>query len=121
MSEKPIPKAEREQTHWYECKVWKMMKQSGASLNNQWGLDRALELRWCTAPSGKSHLCSWNDREHEVVRKYEADRKAGKAHGNAYDTPDSFFKHLKHDCDKEGCKPYKIDTDEYGNESRYFK
>jgi len=117
----PIPRREREQTHWYESKVWKQFKTTGASLNNQWGLDRMMELRWCRSGKGKNHLCTFTDREHAVVAKYEKRKLAGKEHGSSYKTADSFFYHLDHDCKKKKCKPYKTTTDEYGNKMSYYK
>lgn len=116
-----IPQKEREQTHWYECEVWRHFKTTGASLNSQWGLDRIMELRWCKSGLGKNHLCTWSDRSHKVVEEYEKRKKAGKEHGSGYDTSDSFFYHLDHDCKKKKCKPYKTDIDEYGNKTSYYK
>ena len=117
----PIPKTDREKSSWLDCEVWRHIKQSGASLNSEWGLQRALELRWCTNQEGKNHLCSFSDKEHKIFEDHEKRKLAGKEHGSTYDTTKSFFKHMKHDCDKLGCKPFKTTTDKYGNETRYFK
>ena len=116
-----IPQKERENTHWYDCEVWKHFKTTGASLNTKWGLDRIMELRWCKSGLGKNHLCTWSDRNHKVVEDYEKRRKAGKEHASTYDTTDSFFYHLDHDCKKKKCKPYKVTKDEQGNKTSYYK
>lgn len=116
-----IPQNQRENTHWYECEVWKHFKTTGASMNSKWGLDRIMELRWCKSGLGKNHLCTWSDRNHKVIADYEKRKLAGKEHGSTYDTTDSFFYHLNHNCKKKKCKPYKTTTDEYGNKTRYFK
>ncbi len=116
-----IPQKEREQTHWYDCEVWKHFKTTGASLNTKWGLDRIMELRWCKSGLGNNHLCTWSDRSHKVVEEYEKRKKAGKEHGSGHETADSFFYHLDHDCKKKKCKPYKTTTDEYGNKTEWFK
>ncbi len=116
----PLPRKEREDTHWYESRVWKQFKTTGASLNNQWGINRMMELRWCKSGLGKSHLCTFTDREHKVIEDYEKRKKAGKEHGSGYETSDSFMYHIDHDCKKKKCKPYKITTDEYGNKTSMY-
>jgi len=63
-----------EQTHWYECEIWKRMKHNGASLNNPWGIKRALTLKQCPNLNGiGTHLCSFTDREHDVIKKFKGE------------------------------------------------
>ena len=69
---------DREQPRWWHCKIWKMMCTSGASMNSAWGLQRALEIRWCLSGKGKMHLCSWSDRNHKVVADFEKKKREGK-------------------------------------------
>ncbi len=78
MTESNIEKKYREKPKWYHCKVWRHMCSNGASMNSDWGLKRALELRWCESSNGKMHLCSWSDREHKVVEDFEKKRREGK-------------------------------------------
>ena len=118
----PIPKKQREKESWLDCKIWKILKRSGASLNSKWGIDRALELRWCKSPSGKNHLCSWSDRDHAIVEEYDRKKKSGKQifyhFENTNGKSDNFFKHLKGD---KSIKPYKETKDKYGNKVLHFK
>jgi hypothetical protein len=65
----------KEETSWLDCKVWRKFKETGASVNDQWGIDRMLKLRWHKDPYGKMHLCSWSDRNHQVVYDFKEKRK----------------------------------------------
>ena len=66
-----------EKTHWYECKIWKRFKHSGASNNDEWGLKRMLALKWCKSPYGGKHLCSFTDEEHEKLAEFKRRKDAG--------------------------------------------
>jgi len=89
------PKKMQEKTYWYECKVWKILKHSGASLNSEWGLERAMELKWCTTEKGK-HLCSLNDREHAAIEEFKRKKDSGEL-GEAitFDNVDDLIRYLE--------------------------
>lgn len=88
------------------------MEQCGASEGSEWGMQRMLELKWHTDPdTGKKHLCSWNDREHKIVKDYEKRRKSGKEIYYQYEDPKDMFAEL------DGKKVTHTDAgrDKYGN------
>ena len=95
------------------------MCNSGASMNNQWGIDRALELRWCKSPSGNNHLCSWSDRDHKIVEDYDKKRKAGKNILYTYDEGTNMIDWLK--VDDKTDQAYKFTEDKYGNKTYHFR
>ena len=115
----PLQRKDREQSRWWHCKIWKMMCNSGASMNNQWGIDRALELRWCKSPSGNNHLCSWSDRDHKIVEDYDKKRKAGKNILYTYDEGTNMIDWLK--VDDKTDQAYKFTEDKYGNKTYHFR
>ena len=99
-------------SHWLSCKVYKMMEQSGASEGSEWGMQRALDIKWhIDDNTGKKHLCSFTDREHKIISDYEKRKKSGKESYHIYKTADDFFAEL----DGKPTKKIFKGKDEYGN------
>ena len=95
------------------------MCKSGASMNSKWGIQRALELRWCKTGSGKNHLCSWSDRDHKIVEEYAKKKKAGKNILFTYDHGTNIIDWLG--TEDKIDQAYKFTEDKTGNKTYHFR